>query len=78
MSAHDADCINPVSEKAKNMVIIVINAGNFPLHGTKQFVRTAIKRSRGESIMRQPTIPAALHPTPMHMIKGLFGYIKSK
>lgn len=38
-----------------------------PLQGTKLFVKIAIKRSLGESIIRQPTIPAALHPNPMQM-----------
>jgi hypothetical protein len=32
----------------------------------------AIKRSLGESMIRQPTIPAALHPKPMHMSKEIY------
>ena len=40
---------------------------NRPLQGTKLLVIMAIRRSRGESMMRQPTIPAALQPKPMHM-----------
>ena len=40
---------------------------NRPLQGTNELVRTASSRSRGESMMRQPTTPAALHPNPMHM-----------
>ena len=51
----------------KNMVMIAISVGNLPLHGTKLFVKIARSRSRGESIIRHPTIPAALHPNPMHI-----------
>ena len=29
----------------------------------------AMSRSLGESMMRQPTIPAALQPKPMHMVR---------
>ena len=49
--------------------MIEIKVGNLPLQGTKLFVMIAIKRSLGESMMRQPMIPAALHPKPMHMVK---------
>lgn len=42
-------------------------SANLPLHGTKLFVIIAIKRSLGESIILHPTIPAALHPKPIHM-----------
>ena len=45
-----------------------ISAGKRPLHGTKAFVATAISRSRGESMMRQPVTPAALQPRPMHSV----------
>lgn len=57
----------------KNIVIIAIIVGNLPLQGTKLLVSIAIIRSRGESIIRQPTIPAALHPNPIHTVKALFG-----
>ena len=57
----------PHSEAVKNIVIIEIRDGKRPLQGTKLFVRIAIRRSRGESMMRQPVTPAALHPKPMHM-----------
>jgi hypothetical protein len=46
--------------------------GNLPLQGTKLFVIIAIKRSLGESMIRQPTIPAALHPKPMHMSEEIY------
>ncbi len=42
--------------------------GNLPLQGTKLLVRMAKRRSLGESIIRQPTMPAALQPKPMHMV----------
>ena len=54
-------------EAAKNMVRIVIMAGNRPLQGIQTLVRMAMSRSLGESMMRQPVTPAALHPNPMHM-----------
>ena len=41
-----------------------------PLQGTKTLVSTAISRSRGESMIRAPTIPAALQPKPMHMVSA--------
>ena len=37
------------------------------MQGTRLFVRIAISRSRGLSMMRHPMTPAALHPNPMHM-----------
>ena len=52
----------------KNIDIIDIMVGNRPLQGTKLFVTAAISRSRGESIIRHPVTPAALHPNPMHML----------
>ena len=57
---------------AKNIEIIEINVGNLPLHGTKLFVKIAIKRSRGESMILQPITPQALQPNPMHMVSACF------
>lgn len=54
----------------KNIVIIEIKIGKRPLHGTKLFVKIAINYSLGEFIMRVPTIPAALQPNPIHMVKA--------
>lgn len=54
----------------KNIEIIVISKGNLPLQGTKEFVNIAIICSRGESMIRQPTTPAALHPNPMHIVSA--------
>ena len=51
----------------KNMLSSRSNVGKRPLQGVKQLVRMAISRSRGESMIRHPTTPAALHPSPMHM-----------
>ena len=36
----------------------------------KLLVIIAINLSRGESIIRHPTIPAALHPNPIHIVKA--------
>ena len=51
----------------KKMVAIVIMAGNRPLQGIKLLVRIAISLSRLESMIRVPTTPAALQPSPIHM-----------
>ena len=48
-----------------------ISVGKRPLQGTKQFVRMAIRRSLGDSIMRQAVTPAALQPKPMHNDKEI-------
>ena len=58
--------------QTKNMDNIAINVGNLPLHGTKLFVKIAINLSLGESIMRHPVTPAALHPKPIHMVKEIY------
>lgn len=57
---------------ATNREISDISVGNLPLQGTKPFVATAMRRSRGESIMRQPVTPAALQPKPMHIVRACF------
>jgi hypothetical protein len=57
-------------EDIKNRLTNVIIAGNLPLHGMKLFVSIDIMRSRGESIMRLPTMPQALHPNPMHIVSA--------
>ena len=45
--------------------------GKRPLQGTKLLVRMAMSRSRGESMMRQPSHhPAALQPKPMDMVNA--------
>ena len=54
---------------SKNIDKMAISVGKRPLQGTKLFVIIAISRSRGESMIRQPTIPAALHPKPMHIVR---------
>ena len=58
----------PPDTPTKNMEIMAIRVGNLPLQGTKLLVIMAISRSLGESMMRQPTMPAALHPNPIHMV----------
>ena len=60
----------PAPVPTKNMVMIAIRVGKRPLQGTKLLVRMAISRSRGESMMRQPTTPAALQPKPMAMVSA--------
>lgn len=58
----------PPEVPIKNMVSIAMSAGYLPLQGTKLFVSIARSRSLGESMIRHPTTPAALHPKPMHMV----------
>jgi hypothetical protein len=60
-------CRGANMEYVKNIVMIAINVGKRPLHGTKLLVMIAISRSLGESIILQPITPAALQPKPMHM-----------
>ena len=55
---------------AKNSVMTEIRVGKRPLQGTKLLVMTAMSRSRGESMIRQPATPAALQPKPMHMVSA--------
>ncbi len=62
----------PEAPPTKNMVIMAIMVGKRPLHGTKLLVIMAISRSLGESMIRQPMIPAALHPNPMHMTAEIY------
>lgn len=66
---------DPVAPPIKNMVIIAIMVGKRPLQGTKLLVIIAISRSLGESIIRQPTIPAALQPKPMHMSGEIYAFL---
>lgn len=40
------------------------------MHGTKLFVKIDINFSRGESIILQPTTPAALQPNPIHIVNA--------
>ena len=53
-------------------VIIAIIAGNLPLQGTRLFVIIASSFSLFESIILQPTTPAALHPKPIHIVSACF------
>ena len=66
MSAEMTDELPP---KEKNIVIIAISVGKRPLQGTKQFVNMAMRRSRGESMMRQPVTPQALQPKPIIIVR---------
>ena len=59
----------PAALPAKNTEHRKMSSGNRPLHGAKLLVRMAMSRSRGESMMRQPVTPQALHPKPMHMVR---------
>ena len=58
----------PPDTPTKNMEIMAMRVGNLPLQGTKLLVIMAMSRSLGESMMRQPTMPAALHPNPIHIV----------
>ena len=60
----------------KKREIIVIKIGNLPLHGIKLFVIIAMSLSLGESIIRQPTMPAALQPNPIHIVKACFPQVQ--
>jgi len=62
----------PVPEPIKKRVMIATKAGKRPLHGTNALVRIASILSRGESMIRHPTTPAALHPNPMHIESACF------
>ena len=53
-----------------NIAAINIWVGQRPLHSEKLLVMIAISRSRGLSITRVETTPAALQPKPMHMVKA--------
>ena len=62
----------PPDTPIKNIVITDISMGNLPLQGTKLFVSIASSRSLGESIILQPTTPAALQPKPMQTVSACF------
>ena len=68
--AADKDEKNPAALLTKNIPITAIRIGNLPLQGTRLFVIIAIIRSLLESIIRQPTTPAALHPNPIHIVSA--------
>ena len=50
----------------------VIKKGKRPLHGINELVNIDTSFSLGESIILQPTTPAALQPSPMHMVSACF------
>ena len=60
----------PPAVPTKNMVMMAISVGNRPLQGTKLLVMMAIRRSLGESMIRHPTTPAALHPNPIAIVSA--------
>lgn len=67
ISADTADCSGAITLPTKNMVIRAMMVGSLPLQGAKLLVKIAIRRSRGESMIRQPITPAALQPKPMQI-----------
>lgn len=69
ISAESTELKMPLAVPIKNIVSIEIIVGNLPLQGTKLFVSIASSLSRGESMIRHPTTPAALHPNPIHMLE---------
>ena len=71
------ELLGPVNKLPIKIVAIVISIGNLPLHGTKLFVSIAIIFSLGESIILHPTIPAALHPNPMHIVSACFPVVQA-
>ena len=56
----------------KKIRIMAIRVGNLPLQGTKLLVSMAMRRSLGDSMIRQPVTPQALHPKPMHIVSDCF------
>ena len=61
----------------KNMVMMAMRVGNRPLQGTKLLVMVAIRRSLGESMIRQPTTPAALQPKPIAMVRACLPQVQA-
>ena len=57
---------------AKNMSSNAMIVGNRPLHGIKLFVRIAISRSFGDSMILQPVTPQALQPRPIAIARLCF------
>jgi len=55
---------------ATKRVASMISVGHLPLQGMKLLVRMAMSRSRGESMTRQATTPAALQPRPILMVSA--------
>ena len=72
MAEESTEAPRPPAAPTKNMVIREMSIGRRPLQGTKLLVSMAIRRSRGESIIRQPTTPAALQPKPIHVVSACF------
>ena len=73
ISVESKEPVNPVAMlPTKNMDIMEIIVGKRPLQGTKLLVSIAIIRSLGESMILQPTTPAALQPNHIHMVSACF------
>ena len=60
----------PTDIPPMNMAAMEISIGNLPLQGIKALVNIAIILSLGELIILHPMIPAALHPSPIHMVRA--------
>ena len=69
-SATEPATINAAPARGKKRLPNRISVGNRPLQGTMALVRMANSRSRGESIIRQPVTPTALHPNPIHRVNA--------
>lgn len=54
----------------KNIIMSIISVGKRPLQGMNELVTAAMTRSLGDSMMRQPVTPQALHPSPIHMVRA--------
>ena len=67
----------PVKYEPIKIVATQIKNGNLPLHGTNAFVSIASNLSRGESIILQPTTPAALQPNPIHIVNACFPVLQA-
>ena len=76
-TAESREVPNPALAPMKNMVMMAMRVGNRPLQGTKLLVMVAIRRSLGESMIRQPTTPAALQPKPIAMVRACLPQVQA-
>ena len=71
-AATSSELLSVNAVPAKNMSSNAIIVGNRPLHGIKLFVRIAISRSFGDSMILHPVTPQALQPSPIAIARLCF------